>query len=57
MEDAKIRKPLIDALFRGTSYKISVFVCFKCEITTIIAGNFEKNPSVSLTKKNRFSME
>ena len=57
MEDAKIRKPLIDALFRGRSYKISVFVCFKCEITTIIAGNFEKNPSVSLTKKNRFSIE
>ena len=30
---------------------------FKCEITTIIVGNFETILSVNVTKEKRFQME
>ena len=32
------------------------YTFFKCEITTIMVGNFETTPSVNVTKKKRFTL-
>ena len=44
----------IDFLHQGVSFRFPKGTFFKCEITTIIVGNFKSILSVNVTKEKRF---
>ena len=44
----------IDFIYQGVSSCMLNDIFFKCEIATIIVGNFETIPSVNVTKEKRF---